>query len=99
VDLRPDSATFKNWLGVELTPDDSRMLYVPKGFAQGFQSLVDGSEIMYLASEVYTPAFEAGIRYNDPSIGIEWPLPVSMISEKDLNWPDFSVDPYHRQTS
>jgi dTDP-4-dehydrorhamnose 3,5-epimerase len=90
VDLRPNSATFKQWLGVKLAADDYRVLYVPKDFAQGFQSLEDNSEIMYLVSEVYTPSAEAGIRYNDPSIGIEWPLPVSMITEKDTNWPDFS---------
>ncbi|MGZ9226870.1 MAG: dTDP-4-dehydrorhamnose 3,5-epimerase family protein, partial [Anaerolineales bacterium] len=90
VDLRPDSATFKQWLGVTLTQDDYRVLYVPKDFAQGFQALEDNSEIMYLVSEVYTPGAEGGIRYNDPSIGIEWALPVSMISEKDVSWPDFS---------
>lgn len=90
VDLRPESATFKQWLGVKMTADDYRVLYVPKGFAQGFQSIEDNSEIMYLVSEVYTPDAEAGIRYNDPSFGIEWPLPVSMITEKDRNWPDFS---------
>ena len=66
------------------------MLYVPKDFAHGFQSLEDNSEVMYLVSEVYTPAAEAGIRYNDPAIGIQWPLPVSMITEKDANFPDFS---------
>lgn len=90
VDLRPDSATFQQWLGVKLTMDDNRLLYVPKDFAQGFQSLEDNSEIMYLVSEVYTPAAEAGIRYNDPAIGIQWPLAVSMITEKDANLPDFS---------
>lgn len=91
VDLRPDSPTFKQWLGVKLAMDNYRVLYVPKDFAQGFQSLEDNSEIMYLVSEVYTPAAEAGVRYNDPSIGIKWPLPVSMISEKDTNWPDYSA--------
>jgi len=90
VDLGPDSPTFKQWLGVRLTVDDYKLLYVPKDFAQGFQSLEDDSEIQYLVSTVYTPAAEAGIRYNDPSIGIEWPLPVSMITEKDANLPDFS---------
>lgn len=91
VDLRPDSATFKQWLGVKLTMDEDQLLYVPKDFAQGFQALEDNSEIMYLVSEVYTPAAEAGIRYNDPAIGIEWPLPVSMITEKDANLPVFSA--------
>jgi dTDP-4-dehydrorhamnose 3,5-epimerase len=90
VDLRPDSETFQQWLGVKLTRDNYSMLYVPKDFAHGFQSLEDNSEVMYLVSEVYTPAAEAGIRYNDPAIGIQWPLPVSMITEKDANFPDFS---------
>lgn len=89
VDLRPDSATYKNWFGVQLTQDEYKVLYVPKDFAHGFQSLVDNSEIMYLVSEAYTPAAEAGVRYNDSSIGVEWPLPVSVISEKDASWPDF----------
>lgn len=90
VDLRPDSPTFKQWLGIKMTVDEYKLLYVPKDFAQGFQSLEDNSEIQYLVSTVYTPAAEAGIRYNDPNIGIEWPLPVSMITEKDANLPDFS---------
>jgi dTDP-4-dehydrorhamnose 3,5-epimerase len=90
VDLRPDSATFKQWLGVKLTADDHRAIYVPKDFAHGFQALEDNSGLEYLVSEVYTPPAEAGVRYNDPAIGIEWPLPVSLISEKDANWPDFS---------
>lgn len=90
VDLRQDSPTYKQWLGVKLSMDDYRVLYVPKDFAQGFQSLEDNSEMTYLVSEVYTPLSEAGIRYNDPSIQVDWPLPVTMISEKDKNWPDFS---------
>lgn len=90
VDLRLDSPTYKQWLGMTLSMDDYRVLYMPKDFAHGFQALEDNSEIMYLVSEPYTPAFEAGIRYNDPSIRVEWPLPVTMISEKDMSWPDFS---------
>jgi dTDP-4-dehydrorhamnose 3,5-epimerase len=90
VDLRPDSPTYKQWLGMTLSMDDYRVLYMPKDFAHGFQALEDNSEIMYLVSEPYAPAFEAGIRYNDPSIRVEWPMPVTMISEKDMSWPDFS---------
>lgn len=90
VDLRPDSPTFKHWLGVTLTMDDYQVLYMPKDFAHGFQALEDNSEIMYLVSEPYTPAAEAGIRYNDPVIHVDWPLPVTMVSEKDASWPDFS---------
>lgn len=89
VDLRPESETFRQWLGVKLTMDDYRALYVPKDFAHGFQSLEDNSEIMYLVSEAYAPSAEAGVRYNDPSLGIEWPLPVSVITQKDAGWPDF----------
>lgn len=90
VDLRPDSPTYKQWLGVTLAMDDYRVLYMPKDFAHGFQALEDNSEIMYLVSEPYTPGVEAGIRYNDPIISVEWPLPVTLISEKDMSWPDFS---------
>lgn len=90
VDLRPDSPTFKHWLGVTLTMDDYQVLYMPKDFAHGFQALEDNSEIMYLVSEPYTPTAEAGIRYNDPVIHVDWPLPVTMVSEKDASWPDFS---------
>lgn len=90
VDLRPDSPTYKQWLGLTLSMDDYRALYMPKDFAHGFQALEDNSEIMYLVSEPYTPDFEAGIRFNDPSLSVEWPLPVTMISEKDMSWPDFS---------
>jgi dTDP-4-dehydrorhamnose 3,5-epimerase len=90
VDLRPDSPTYKQWLGMTLSMDDYRVLYMPKDFAHGFQALEDNSEIMYLVSEAYAPAFEAGIRYNDPSVRVEWPLPVTLISEKDMSWPDFS---------
>lgn len=94
VDLRPASSTFKQWLGVKLIVDEYKLLYVPEDFAHGFQALEDNSEIMYLVTEPYTPAAEAGLRYNDPAIGIEWPLPVSMISEKDTSWPDFPADPF-----
>lgn len=89
IDLRPKSPTFKRWLGIELTADNYRMLYVPYGFAHGFQTLREDTEVIYLMSEVYNPEAEVGLRYNDPAIGIEWPLPVTAVSEKDLNWPDF----------
>jgi len=89
IDLRPKSPTFKRWFGIELTADNHRMLYVPYGFAHGFQTLREDTEVIYLMSEVYNPEAEVGLRYNDPAIGIEWPLPVTAVSEKDLNWPDF----------
>lgn len=89
IDLRPKSPTFKRWFGIELTADNYRMLYVPYGFAHGFQTLREDTEVIYLMSEVYNPEAEVGLRYNDPTIGIEWPLPVTAVSENDLNWPDF----------
>jgi dTDP-4-dehydrorhamnose 3,5-epimerase len=93
VDLRPESHTFKQWLGMELTMDNYRMLYVPKDFAHGFQTLQNDTEVTYLMSEIHVPEAEAGFRYNDPAIGIEWPLPVTMISKRDVNYLDYSMDP------
>lgn len=89
VDVRPSSSTYMQWFGVDLSADNYRMLYVPEGFAHGFLTLAAGSEVIYQVSEFYTPGHERGIRYNDPSIGIEWPERVSVISEKDEKWPDF----------
>jgi dTDP-4-dehydrorhamnose 3,5-epimerase len=90
IDLRPASPTFKEWLGIELTARNYRMLYVPKDFAHGLQTLEEETEVTYLISEAYHPEAEMGIRYNDPAIGVKWPLPVAMVSEKDANRPDFS---------
>ena len=90
IDLRSDSPTFKQWLGVELTAENYRMLYVPEGFAHGFQTLVDQTEAFYMVSQFYTPQAEGGLRYNDPAFAIEWPLKVEVISDKDHNWPDYS---------
>jgi dTDP-4-dehydrorhamnose 3,5-epimerase len=91
VDLRADSPTFKNWIGVELTAENYRMLYVPEGFAHGFETLEDETEVTYHVSEFYTPNAEQGLRYNEPMLGIRWPLEVEVISEKDKSWPDFGV--------
>jgi dTDP-4-dehydrorhamnose 3,5-epimerase len=90
VDLRPDSPTFKRWIGVELTADNRRALFVPEGFAHGFQTLEDNTDVSYQVSAFYTPGAEGGLRYNDPAFDIEWPLPVSVISPKDADWPDFA---------
>lgn len=89
VDVRPTSATFKEWIGIELTQANHRMLYVPEGFAHGFITLTDGAEVVYQVSQFYSPGFERGICHDDPAIGIEWPLDVSVISDKDENWPPF----------
>ena len=89
VDLRPDSPTFKRWFAVELTAENSRMLYVPEGCATGYQTLVEDTEIYYHTSEFYHPESATGVRHDDPAFGIEWPLPVSAISENDKNWKNF----------
>ena len=91
IDLRPESPTYKHWMGVELTAKNHRMLYMPEGFAHGFQTLDDNTEVFYQVSQFYTPQSERGIRYNDPAFGIEWPLAVSVISEKDKSWRDFEA--------
>lgn len=92
IDLRPDSATFKQWFGVELTADNYRLLYVPEGFAHGFQTLVDNSEIFYQMSDIYAPKLAGGVRWDDPAFGIEWPTPTSgerIIIARDQEYPDF----------
>ncbi len=91
IDLRPDSLTYLQHIGVELTPENGRALYVPELFAHGYQTLTDDAEVMYAVSEFYTPGCERGARYNDPVFGIEWLLPVAVISEKDANWPLFEA--------
>ncbi len=90
VDLRPGSPTYKQWIGVELTARNYRMLYVPEHFAHGFQTVEDDTEVTYQVSQFYTPEVERGARYNDPAFGIIWPLPVMVISDKDGNWPDYT---------
>ncbi len=90
IDLRPESATFKQWIGVELTQDNYRMLFVPERFAHGFITLTDNVEVTYQVSQFYAPGSESGIRYNDPQFGIQWPRAVTMITEKDRTWPDYT---------
>ena len=94
IDLRPESPTFKSWVGVELTEENRDMLFVPEGFAHGYQTLVDNSEVFYQVSEFYQPGSESGLRWNDPSINIQWPMPGPMtISSKDQSWPDYQSSP------
>jgi dTDP-4-dehydrorhamnose 3,5-epimerase len=90
IDLRPDSSTYMQWLGVELTAEDYRMLFVPEGFAHGFQTLVDNTEATYQVSQFYTPGAEGGVRYDDPAFGIEWPIDVQVISDKDRSWLNYT---------
>jgi dTDP-4-dehydrorhamnose 3,5-epimerase len=87
IDLRKDSSTFLKWFGAELSAKNRKMLYIPEGFAHGFQCLEDNCELIYHHSEFYTPNSEGGIRYNDPVINIEWPLPVTIISPRDQSHP------------
>jgi dTDP-4-dehydrorhamnose 3,5-epimerase len=86
IDMRPESPTFLSHFGVELTADNHRALYVPEMFAHGYQTLTDDAEVVYQVSEFYTPGYERGLRYNDPFFNIAWPLPVTEVSAKDLNW-------------
>lgn len=90
IDLRPGSPTFRRWQGFELSADNGVQLYIPKGFAHGFQTLTDDTRVNYLISEFYAPAAASGVRYNDPAFDVNWPLPVTSISEKDLLWSDFA---------
>ena len=87
VDIRKNSPTFLNWYGEELSDENMRMMYVPKGFAHGFQTLMSESELIYFHTELYSPEHEGALRYNDPQLSIDWPLPVSDISERDFSHP------------
>jgi dTDP-4-dehydrorhamnose 3,5-epimerase len=89
IDLRPNSPTFKQYVGVELSAEARNALYVPEGFAHGFLTLVSDAEIFYQMSEFYAPDYGRGVRWNDPAFGIEWPAPVQVISERDATYPDF----------
>ena len=89
IDLRLESPTFKQWIAEELTAETHHMLYVPEGFAHGFQTLEDNSEVFYQMSEFYHPECTRGIRWNDAAFSIEWPLTEVIISAKDLSYPDF----------
>lgn len=89
VDIRPQSPTYCRWFGTELSEENGRMLLVPKGFAHGFVTLSDDAAVTYQVSAFYAPQSERGARWNDPAFGIEWPVPVLDMSDKDRNWPDF----------
>ena len=89
VDLRPESKTFKKWFSIQLTSDNYKMLYVPEGFANGFQSLKDEVKIFYQNSQYYASESERGIRWNDPTFNINWPLKPTLISKKDKSWKNF----------
>jgi dTDP-4-dehydrorhamnose 3,5-epimerase len=92
VDMRPGSATYLQHIGVELSADNGRAIYVPDMFAHGNQALADGAELLYLMGGSYSPDHARGLRHDDPAIGIEWPLPVSVIHERDRGWPLHQVE-------
>lgn len=92
VDLRPQSPSYLQWQGFELSADNGLQLYVPRGFAHGFLTLSDGAIVVYQVSAFYTPGAEGGVRWNDPHFAIAWPAEVTVISAKDAKWPDFSAD-------
>ena len=94
LDLRPQSYTYGKWHGIELTAENGRMLYLPEGCAHGYQTLEDDTEMFYMTSAFYTPGAARGVRFDDPSFAIQWPLPASVISEQDCNWP--LVEPTER---
>ncbi len=94
LDLRPTSPTFRQWVGVELTPDNGRALYVPEGCAHGFQTLADDTEILYQISDPWQPGSARGVRWNDPAFGIAWPLAAeAILNDRDRTLPDFPPTP------
>ncbi len=88
IDLRPDSPTFKQWMGVELTAENRRMLYIPKGFAHGFQTLLDDTEIFYQMSEFYHPECARGVRWDNAAFLIKWPIASPIVSDRDRAYPN-----------
>ena len=89
VDLRPTSKTYLGWFGETLSADNRKMMYVPEGFGHGFITLEPDTEVIYMVSEFYSPDYERGLRWNDPLINIEWPIQPEIISEKDMNHPNY----------
>jgi dTDP-4-dehydrorhamnose 3,5-epimerase len=90
VDLRPESPTYLQHISVELSADNHRGIYIPERFAHGYQALQDDTETTYQVGEFYTPGSEGGLLYDDPALGLEWPLPVTVMSEKDRQWKPLS---------
>jgi len=89
IDLRPESPTYCQWLAEELNADNSKMIYIQEGFAHGFQTLDDDTEVFYQMSEFYSPEHARGLRWDDPVFGIEWPLNTKIISEKDKKYTNY----------
>ena len=93
VDMRSDSPTYLKWMGVELSASNRSVIYIPEGFAHGFQTLEENSELLYHHTAYYEPEFEQGVNYLDPTIHIDWPLAVTMVSERDKNLPFININP------
>lgn len=91
VDVRPESPTYLSHVGVLLDPEGQRALYIPEGFAHGYLTMMDDTEVMYQVSAFYTPGVEAGLRWDDPRLAIEWPMDVRVISDKDAAWPSLGA--------
>ncbi|MBI4687487.1 MAG: dTDP-4-dehydrorhamnose 3,5-epimerase [Nitrospirae bacterium] len=91
IDLRHKSETFKQWAAVELTAEKRNMLYIPEGFAHGFITLTDNTEVFYQMSEFYAQEYARGVRWNDPAFGITWPVDITVIADKDRNYSDFNA--------
>jgi dTDP-4-dehydrorhamnose 3,5-epimerase len=89
VDLRPDSPTYCRWFGAELTAENRRALYIPQGFAHGFQTLTDDVEVFYQMSAFYVPEAQRGVRWDDSAFGIDWPIRPPFLSDRDATYPDF----------
>ena len=94
IDLRRDSATYLQWLGLELSAKNKKMVYIPEGFAHGFQTLSDDVELIYHHSQFYAPGVEGGIRYDDPKINIEWPVEVTVVSGRDKEHALYGESPH-----
>jgi dTDP-4-dehydrorhamnose 3,5-epimerase len=93
VDLRPDSPAFRQWVGVELTADNHRQLYIPRGFAHGFITLADATEVFYQMGGAYHAPASRGVRWNDPAFAIAWPRDPAVIIDRDAAYPDFTGTP------
>jgi dTDP-4-dehydrorhamnose 3,5-epimerase len=96
IDLRPGSPTYGEWASVRLEAGVPRLLYVPEGFAQGFLTLEDDTELIYQVSAFYTPDAARGIRWDDPAFAFDWPIGVEVISDADASWPDFDLSAHAR---
>ena len=91
IDLRPESPTFKQHIKVVLSANNRKLIYVPKGFANGYQTLNDNTEVFYQMSQTYDPQYHRGVRWNDPAFKIKWPIDDPIMLERDQNYPDFKL--------